>query len=107
MSTPAIPAGYHTVTPYLAIKNAVEALEFYKTAFGAIETFKLMMPDGRLGHAEIRLGDSMIMFSDEFPEYRWRRLAEGTGRLVSLYPLIRRGCGRVLQAGARCRCQGA
>ena len=69
MSTPAIPAGFHTVTPYLAIKNAVEALEFYKKAFGAVETFRLMMPDGRLGHAEIRLGDSMIMLSDEFPEY--------------------------------------
>ena len=69
MSTPAIPSEYHTVTPYLAIKNAVEALEFYKKAFGAVETFRLMMPDGRLGHAEIRLGDSMIMLSDEFPEY--------------------------------------
>ena len=69
MSTPAIPPGFHTVTPYLAIKNAVEALEFYKKAFGAVETFRLMMPDGRLGHAEIRLGDSMIMLSDEFPEY--------------------------------------
>jgi PhnB protein len=69
MSTPAIPAGYHSVTPYLTIKNAVEALEFYKKAFGAAETFRLMMPDGRLGHGEIRLGDSMIMLSDEFPEY--------------------------------------
>lgn len=69
MSVKAIPAGHHTVTPYLAIKNAAKALEFYKTAFGATETYKLMMPDGRLGHAEIRLGDSMIMMSDEFPEY--------------------------------------
>jgi PhnB protein len=65
----AIPAGHRTVTPYLAIKNAAKALEFYKKAFGATETYKLMMPDGRLGHAEIRLGDSMIMLSDEFPEY--------------------------------------
>ena len=69
MSAKPIPAGYHTVSPYLAIKNAVEALEFYKKAFGAVETFRLMMPDGRLGHAEMRLGDSMIMLSDEFPEY--------------------------------------
>ncbi len=69
MSAKPIPAGYHTVSPYLAIKNAVEALEFYKKAFGAVETYRLMMPDGRLGHGEIRLGDSMIMLSDEFPEY--------------------------------------
>jgi len=63
-----IPAGHHTVAPYLAIKNAVSALEFYKKAFGAIETYKLIVPDGRLGHAEIRLGNSLIMLSDEFPE---------------------------------------
>src|SRR2546428_11296955 len=63
----AIPAGHHTVTPYLAIKNAAKALEFYKKAFGAIESYKLLMPDGRLGHAEIRLGDSVTMLSDEFP----------------------------------------
>jgi PhnB protein len=69
MSTPAIPAGYHSVTPYLTVKKAVEALEFYKKAFGAVEKFRMMTPDGRLGHGEIRLGDSMIMLSDEFPEY--------------------------------------
>ena len=69
MSVRPIPAGHRTVTPYLAIKNAPDALEFYKKAFGATETYKVMMPDGRLGHAEIRLGDSMIMLSDEFPEF--------------------------------------
>lgn len=69
MSVKAIPAGHHTVTPYLAIKNAVQALDFYKKAFGATEVNKLIMPDGRLGHAEIRLGDSIIMMADEFPEY--------------------------------------
>jgi PhnB protein len=65
----AIPHGHRTVTPYLAVKGAVKALEFYKQAFGATETYKLMMPDGRVGHAEIRLGDSLIMLSDEFPEF--------------------------------------
>jgi PhnB protein len=69
MSAKPIPAGHHTVTPYLAIRNAVDALEFYKKAFGAAETFRLVMPDGRLGHGEIRIGDSVIMLSDEFPEY--------------------------------------
>jgi len=69
VSTKATPAGHHTVTPHLAIKNAVKALEFYKKAFGATEVYKLVMPGGRLGHAEIRLGDSLIMLADEFPEY--------------------------------------
>ena len=64
-----IPAGHHTVAPYLAIKNGAQALEFYKKAFGATEMFKLILPDGRLGHAAIRLGDSVIMLSDEFPEH--------------------------------------
>src|SRR5262245_9344623 len=69
MSVKPVPAGHHTASPYLAIKNGVKALEFYKKAFGATELNKLVMPDGRLGHAEIRLGDSVIMMSDEFPEY--------------------------------------
>jgi PhnB protein len=65
----AIPDGHHTVTPYLAINNAAKALEFYKNAFGASEIYRLTLPDGRVGHAEIRLGDSIIMLADEFPEY--------------------------------------
>jgi PhnB protein len=68
MSVRPIPEGHHTVTPYLSLKGGVEALEFYKRAFGATEVCRLMIPDGRLGHAEIRLGDSLIMISDEFPE---------------------------------------
>jgi len=64
-----VPDGHRTVTPYLALRNAAKALEFYKKAFGAMETYKLMVPNGRVGHAEIRLGDSIVMLSDEFPEY--------------------------------------
>ena len=85
MSATPIPAGYHTVTPYLAIKNAVKALEFYKTTFGATETSKLMLPDGRLGHAEIRLGDSVIMLSDEFPEYGGKSPETLGGSPVSIH----------------------
>jgi PhnB protein len=81
----AIPAGHHTVTPYLTIKNAAKAQEFYKQAFGATETYTLMMPDGRLGHAEIRLGDSMIMLSDEFPEYGGKAPETLGGSPVSLH----------------------
>jgi PhnB protein len=64
-----IPEGFHTVTPYLCVKDAAGAIEFYKEAFGATETLRLAMPDGRIGHAEIQIGKSRIMLSDEFPEY--------------------------------------
>jgi len=80
-----IPAGHHTVAPYLAIKNAVSALEFYKKAFGAIETYKLIVPDGRLGHAEIRLGNSLIMLSDEFPEFGGKAPESLGGSPVSIH----------------------
>jgi PhnB protein len=68
MAVKPIPEGYHTVTPYLYIKGAAKALEFYKKAFGAVELFRMAGPDGRIGHAEIRIGDSMIMIADEHPE---------------------------------------
>jgi PhnB protein len=85
MSVKAIPAGHHTASPYLAIKNAAEALEFYKKAFGANEIYKLMMPDGRLGHAEMRVGDSIIMMADEFPEYGGKAPQTLGGSPVSIY----------------------
>ena len=80
-----IPDGHRTVTPYLAIKSAAKALEFYKRAFGATESYKLMMPDGRVGHAEIRLGDSLIMLADEFPEYGGKAPDTLGGSPVSLH----------------------
>jgi len=64
-----VPEGYHTVTPYLCVKGAASAIEFYTKALGATEVMRLPIPDGKLGHAEIRIGDSMVMLSDEFPEY--------------------------------------
>jgi PhnB protein len=60
-----IPAGYHTVTPYIIIKNADEAIQFYKKAFNAKEVFRLSRPDGKVGHAEIRIGDSPLMICEE------------------------------------------
>jgi len=63
-----IPEGYHSVTPYLIIKGAANAIEFYKKVFGATEKFRMPMADGRLGHAEIVIGDSVIMLADEHPE---------------------------------------
>ncbi len=65
MAVKAIPDGYHSVTPYLIIKGAAAALDFYKKAFGAKELFRFPMPDGRIGHAEMKIGDSPIMLADE------------------------------------------
>src|SRR5260221_7406589 len=64
----AVPEGYHTVTPYLSVKGASDAIAFYKKAFGAEEVFRMPMPDGRVGHAELQIGDSRIMLADEMPE---------------------------------------
>ena len=80
-----IPEGHRTVAPYLAIKNAVGALEFYRNAFGAVESFKLLVPDGRVGHAEIHLGDSLIMLSDEFPEFGGKAPESLGGSPVSIH----------------------
>ena len=59
-----IPEGYHTVTPYLRCRGAGEAIEFYKRAFGAEELLRMPGPDGKVMHAEIRIGDSLIMLMD-------------------------------------------
>jgi PhnB protein len=63
-----IPAGYHSVTPYLIYKGAAEAIEFYEKAFGAVEVMRMAGPDGRIGHAELKIGDSHIMLADEHPD---------------------------------------
>lgn len=68
MAMKPIPDGYQVVTPYLIIKGAAQALDFYKRALGAEERMRLPMPDGRIGHAEIQLGDCVVMLADEFPE---------------------------------------
>lgn len=63
-----VPDGYHNVTPYLIVKGAAAAIDFYKKVFGAAEIMRMPQPDGRVGHAEIKIGDSHIMLADEFPE---------------------------------------
>lgn len=65
MTTQPIPGDYHAVTPYLLIKGAAEAVEFYKRAFGATELLKVALPDGKIGHTEIKIGDSRIMMADD------------------------------------------
>jgi PhnB protein len=68
MAVKPIPEGYSTITPYLAVENAKEAIEFYKRAFGAKERGRMLGPDGKIAHAEIEVGDSLIMLSDPFPQ---------------------------------------
>jgi PhnB protein len=65
MNTKAIPEGFSALTPYLAVKGAVKAIEFYKKAFGAKEVGRITMPDGTIGHAELDFGDSKIMLAEE------------------------------------------
>jgi len=63
-----IPDGYRTVTPYLIVAGAAKAIEYYKQAFGAKERMRHEMPGGMIGHAEIQIGDSIVMLADEFPQ---------------------------------------
>ena len=69
MSVPAIPKGYHTITPFMTVRDAARAIEFYKQAFGAKERGVMKGPEGKVMHAELAIGDSIVMLADEFPEF--------------------------------------
>lgn len=69
MAVKPIPEGYHTLTPYMTVRDAVRAIDFYKQAFGAQERGVMKGPDGKVMHAELKIGDSVIMLADEFPEF--------------------------------------
>ncbi len=100
----AIPDGYHTITPYLSIKGASDAIEFYKKAFGAKEVMRMAQPDGRIGHAELQIGDSRFMLADEQPEMDFRspRAIGGTPVMLHLYVEDADAViGRALAAGAK------
>jgi PhnB protein len=86
-STKPIPNGYHTLTPYLTVRGAAEAIEFYKKAFGAEVHGQMPAPDGRVMHAELQIGDSRIMLADEFPDMGSRAPATlgGTAGGVHVY----------------------
>jgi PhnB protein len=84
MAVKPIPEGYHSVTPYLIIHGAADAIEFYKKAFGATELFRFPAPDGKIGHAEIKIGDSPIMLADEFAEMGYKGPETPGGSPVSI-----------------------
>ena len=78
------PEGYHTATPYLIVRDAARAIEFYKKAFGAKELMRMADPSGKIGHAEIKIGDSPIMLADEVPGMGYRSPESLGGSPVSI-----------------------
>jgi len=88
MSVKPIPDGYHSITPYLSIKGAADAIEFYKKAFDAIELFRLDMPGGGIGHAEIQIGTSRIMIADPCDDVSFGDPKTLGGSTVGLYVYV-------------------
>jgi PhnB protein len=102
-SVPYKPPGYHSVTPYLSLRDAKSALDFYARAFGAELVLKLDMPDGKIAHAEIRIGDSILMMSEENPDWGNLSPLALNGSPVSLMvyvPDVDAAFARALAAGA-------
>ena len=87
MAVNAIPDGYYSLTPYLVVSGAAEAIEFYKTAFGAVEIIRMPGPGGRIMHAEVKIGNAMLMLADENPErgYLSPKTRGGATSSVMLY----------------------
>ncbi len=104
MAPKPIPDGYHALTPYLVVKGAARAIEFYERAFGATVLFRMDRPDGRVGHSELRIGDSRLMLADEFPEVGARGPEAIGGSPVTLFLYVEdvdATVARAVAAGAR------
>jgi len=93
-----IPDGYHSVTPYLIVADAAKAIDFYKRAFGATEKMRLADPSGKVGHAEIQIGDSVVMVADEFPDMDIRGPQSLGGSPVSMLIYVQDVDARFAQA---------
>lgn len=99
-----IPDGYPRVTPYLCVDGANAAIEFYETVLGATERVRMGAPQGKVGHAELQIGDSLLMLADEFPEMGTRspKALGGTPVTINLYVEdVDAVFGRAVQAGAK------
>jgi PhnB protein len=94
-----IPKGYNSVTPYLVVKGAAKAIEYYKSVFGATEVMRMAGPDGRVGHAELQIGNSRIMLADENPSMGNRSAESIGGSPVSLYVYLP-DCDKVVAKAA-------
>jgi PhnB protein len=88
MAAKPIPEGYHSITPYIVVDDAERAIEFYKDAFGAEEFVKMAGPDGKIGHAELQIGDSKIMLSDPFPQSSVKPPTERGGPTASIFMYV-------------------
>jgi PhnB protein len=88
MATKPIPEGYHTASPYLAVDDAARAIEYYGRAFGAKEVVHMDAPGGKVGHAELMIGDSRIMLSDPFPQASTRPPKELGGTSASVFVYV-------------------
>ena len=84
-----IPKGFHSVTPYLTVNDGPRAIDFYKRAFGAEEVFRMDGPEGKIGHAELKIGDSRIMLSDEMPQGCCRSPHALGGTAVNLFLYVK------------------
>lgn len=101
-----IPAGYRSITPYLSVRGAAQAIDFYKKAFGAAETLRIPGPEGQIGHAELRIGDSILMVSDEYPgiDFLGPKSRGGTTVPIHLYVKdVDATVARAVAAGAKLR----
>ena len=104
MSAKPVPDGYHTLTPFLTVRNAAKAIEFYKQAFGAQERGIAKDPTGKVMHAEIKIGDSIVMLADEFPEFGSTAPESGGGTSMGLHIYIEdvdQAFERAVKAGAK------
>jgi PhnB protein len=88
MAVKPIPEGYHSLQTYLAVEDAARAIDFYKQAFGADEILRMPGPDGKIGHAELQIGDSKLMLSDPFPQSSVRPPAERGGPTGSVFMYV-------------------
>ncbi len=88
MAVKKIPEGHNNVSPYVIVDGAERALEFYKKAFGATELFRHKTPDGKIGHAEIRIGDTVVMVADEFPDHGAYAPKKFRGSPVSMHVYV-------------------
>jgi PhnB protein len=106
MAVKPIPDGYHSVTPYLILRDAGKAIDFYKRALGATELFRMDAPGGKIGHAEIRIGNSVVMLADEYPDMGHRGPQSIGGSAVSLLVYVEdvdSQFRRAVEAGAKVR----
>jgi PhnB protein len=88
MAVKPIPEGYHSLTPYLSVDDAAEAIEYYKKAFGAKERVRMDAPGGKIGHAELEIGDALVMLSDPFPQATTRTPKELGGTTASIFMYV-------------------